>query len=951
MTMEKTRSSPFSFLFPWLSPLEIKFALVDGGIDVQLYKNNRLLKNWHPSQLHHVLPLPLTKWIEDHHVHMAPQPYPLIKQLWQYLTPHVSKKLIIDASVLAELEEVSQPPNFALAWMVNHASAHIEGRYEGADRYLGMGWFHKGTKLWSLRDAPSIAADYQLRNLIVPIEQADSFLKLSIPYLQRYLPTHVTFQLITNFVVRVVVSDVRNGGLTLALECNYPQFLPIIQIPQQKIDVLLASHAIIRFPQQALTPVLIQLLRNNSSITIQGVGVPLFINEQLPTMRHFHQISDDMVAKIVQANPIVSIAMLRPTFSLIHTYENGVGKYAMSATYQYQHHTLDMSALLAGCRQNQRFLQQHAIWFEWPSNSHDLVNTILQQQATHVLRPEEVMGFDTQRVAFLQKQSTVLTIQPDGTTPIARSQSVFKQLRHHGIPGGIVGEPGGLISMFIEACRDVLGDYWQARILWLAPSNKKGSVTRTVNKSVVNSHVTVASLVTLRDEPALLSHSWTLVILQELDGLLDGSPQSMMLAQLKWQWALTSITSMNALRPSIMRALHLPEQYYERFCARYLFDLEKNYTNAVVGKSTASQHTAQPAIPIVPKKEAVPQATIMLVSTSTQPASPITPKKEEPARSVILPPPTSVVQKPHITQFNPETRQQSAQSLAQPAIHTPAKLTPENTRPKAAPSLIRHSIELNQKKIVKLHEESEQLQERLTVEDEESSAIETAKRAFPLSEVTSKPLKAGPESDKSASAPSVRQVAQPNQKGISKLQEEFERLRIKPTPAAAKVPAQIVPDKGQSTSAPTMQPAVQLNLEAISKLREEAEHLQGRLIVEAEEEQEQASISDPISAVPVVRAPLENSPEVDEDWQIILQQWKPEHWEIIRLLYQERADQLPEVERTVHRPLSRLIDEMNDPVAEQLDDALVDPETLTIFPHLHEVAEKLVCWYLSSQGR
>ncbi len=683
--MEKIRTSPLSIVFPWLSPLVIKFALVNGGIEVQLYRNNQPLKNWQASMLRHVLPEQFIRWIEDHHIHAGPQPYPLIKQLWQYLLPLASKKLIIDSSVLAELEEVSQPQDFGLIWTINRSLVYIEGRYEGADYYLGMGWFHKGTKIWSLNNHPSNAADLQLKNLLVPVQQADFLMNSIIPNLHYYLPTRADFQLITNFAMRVIVSDARSGWLTLALQCNYPQFLSTIQIPQQKVDVLFANQAIIRFPHQALTPVLIQLLQGGS-ITIQGAGVPLFISEQLPTLRHYNQISDDMAAKITQSNPIVSIATLRPTRTLIHKYENGIGNYITTATYQYQQHTLDMNALLAARGQNQRFVQQYAVWFEWPHNSYDLMNTIQQQRVSQVLRAEEVMGFDTRRVALLQNQPTAQAIQPDGD-------------------------------------------------------------------SAIYSYVTVASLVTLRDEPTLISHSWTLVIFQCLDQLLDGSAQSWTLFQLKWQWMLTSVTSKRALSPVIMRVLHLSEQYYEQFCARYLFNL-----------------------------------------------------------------------------VNPETKQKPEQPLI--LQHGTKTMT------KSAPLPIRLTIDLNQKKITRLHEESEQLQERL--------------------------------------------------------------------------------------------------------------------IVEAEEAQKQPSITfmpDPAPAAPIVRETTGSAPEVDEDWQIILQQWQPEHWEIISLLCQKQSVQLTTAERKDHRPVSRLIDEINSPVDEQLGDLLIDPDTLTISLHLRTIAENLIRWYNSAKGR
>lgn len=829
ITMEKIRSFPLSFLLPWLAPLVIKFAVVNGGIEVQLYRNNRLLKNWHASMLRHVLPEPLAKWIDDHHISMGPQPYPLIKQLWQYLLPLASKKLIIDSSVLAELEEISQPQGFALIWRINRSLVCIEGGYEGADRYLGMGWFQKGTKIWSLKNHPSNAIDTQLRNLIMPVQQAKFLLSSIIPDLQQYLLTRIDFQLISDFAVRVIVLDARNGRVTLTLQCNYSQFLPTIQVPQLQVDVLLANQAIIGFPHQALTPVLIQLLQSGSSITIQGAGVPLFISEQLPVMRHFYQISDDMAAKITQSNPVVPIATLRPTLSFVHTYENGIGKYTITATYQYQQHTLDMSAFLTARWYNQRFVQQHAVWFEWPYDSRDLVSTIQQQQAIQMLRPEEVMGFDTRRTALLYKQPITHTLQSGGTTPIERSESVFKQLRYHGIPGGIVDEPKEMVTMFVNACEYVLRDNRQAHILWLAPSNKKGSVTRAVHSSTISSYVTVASLVTLRDEPALLSRPWTLVIFQGLDILLDGSPQSRMLSQLKWQWALTSVTSVRTLDPFIMRILHLPEQYYAQFCARYLFDLERSSNSAVTSQRVSGLNTAQSTSPNVPKKDEMLRPTVSPASAFTQPAPPIAPKKEERLSSAILLPSAST---------HPASDVINVISEKSSPINTSIKSTPSQLVTFSAPSSICHSIELNQKKIARLHEESEQLQERLSVEDEEGQV----------------------------------------------------QLSITPIP-------------------------------------------------------------DTVPAVTMVRETAGPAPEVDEDWQIILQQWQPEHWEVISLLYQGQSAQLTTVGRKAHRPVSQLIDEINSPVDERLGDLLVDPGTDALSPHLHAIAENLIRWYFSSKDR
>ena len=191
-----------------------------------------------------------------------------------------------------------------MVWELNRSLERIEGRYEGSDRYLGMGWFQKGRKIWSLNNHPANATFSPFENLIIPLQQVDYLLNSTIPYLQHRLPTRADFQLITNFALQVVVPDAQSRGLTLALQCNYPHFLPTMQVPQQKVDVLLANRVVIQFPHQALTPVLIQLLQNGTFVThCKGLIFPCSLREQLPIMRHYRQISDDMMAKITQSNP------------------------------------------------------------------------------------------------------------------------------------------------------------------------------------------------------------------------------------------------------------------------------------------------------------------------------------------------------------------------------------------------------------------------------------------------------------------------------------------------------------------------------------------------------------------------------------------------------------------------------------------------------------------------
>jgi hypothetical protein len=314
------------------------------------------------------------------------------------------------------------------------------------------------------------------------------------------------------------------------------------------------------------------------------------------------------------------------------------------------------------------------------------------------------------------------------------------------------------------------------------------------------------------------------------------------------------------------------------------------------------------------------------------------PDTHMPAKPVALPPTTYAPVKPAFNAVRPNP------APLQPTIHIPARPASENIRPKLAPSPVHRTIELNQKKIARLHEESEQLQERLTVEDEEQSQF--ISMPAPLAPTVQPP----PETKRESEQPSVQHIID-----TRKPSEQIRAKNLKPTSVIPQEPAKTMAERIESTSEPTLQFAVSLNLEAISKLQEESAHLQERLVYETEEDQPEqlGSMSEleVAPATPVVRETAGSAPEVDGDWQIILQQWQPEHWEIISLLCQEQSIQLTTAERKDHRPVSRLIDEINSPVDEQLGDLLVDPDTQILSPHLRTIAESLVRWYYSSKGR
>lgn len=857
--MVKKRPSFLSVLFPWLAPFVIKFVIVDGGIIVRLYRNDQL-QDWHSPGLRRAIPAPFMQWIDAHHVdRQQPLPYPQASQLWKMLLSITSKNLHIDASELIKLKEVSQPQNFGLVWTLNRSQERLEGHYEGADRYLGMGWFQRGTNIWALHNTPPDAVSDQFNNLVLPVQKADFLLASIIPYLRDYLPVRADFQIITDFAFRINVLSVDHGSIRMSLQCNYPQSLPFIQIPQQAIDVLFADNVLIKYPRQLLTMVVGQLLQQpDQTLTIQGGSVPYFIREQLPALRHSRWISAEIVEKITQANPIATIDAVKPTFSFIHTVENGIGKYTTLTTYRYQQQQVDMDALVQAYEQGQRFVYQHQIWFEWPQDSRSLFMTIRQQREVRVLSSEEIMGFETRH------HTVIPGVKPEGETIAERGKSLLQQLRYHGIPGGIIGEPDGMITLLARACEQLWREHRQARILWLAPSNKKGSVTRALKNLPVSSVVTVASPVTLRDEPMLARQMWTMVVIQEFDQLLRGDIQSNVIFQLLWQWAVISVTSESAVRPFMMQALKLSETHSLQFCAQYLFNLTKQRT---------SIPSSQEAPPIV-----LPPA----------------PKREQVARPTRL--------------------------------FTPAPTFKHDPPPR--------TIELNQQKVARLYQETELLQERLIVEDEEEKVEPVTLQA---------------------ALPSSVQETEPVQKQVLIEDEEEQGKAAFVQTLSSKIASVQALSTDDVQEPSSLSASVQLDLETISRLQSETDLLLDRLVIEEEEEIEIEEEPSPLpDSVPdmVEESELASVPAVDEDWIQISRRWEAEHWEILLLLYHKDYSQLATVQRKFHRPISLLIDEINRPVDEQLGDLLVDPDTQSITDYLLETTEHLVNWYHSSnKGR
>lgn len=929
---EQVRTTPLSLLFPWLAPLVITCELVPGGVEVQLYQHNQALQNWQPSKLRHVLPEQLIEWMERHHFHQSPQPYPLVQQLWYYLTPHASKKLIIDFSRLAELREGSQPENFALVWWLNHEEERIEGYFEGADHYLGQGWFHAGNTLWSLSTPPPTEIDKYLRYPVLPLEQAHLLFTTILLQLLPYLSTRADFRLIFGCSFQITAPILQGDKLVLELACNHPDLLETLSIPRQQGDFLLADRAIIQFPRQALTPVLTRLFHNKTSLTLRGADIPLFIREQLPIMRQSRQVAPEIADQIAEVYPVVSLATLQPTPSYTHTYVNGIGTYRITTTYQHQGQVLDASGLLTAHQRQQRFVRQGDTWFEWPEQrSFELVRTLQQQQSTTPLRPEEVMGFDTQRIARLEHPLSVHIALSPGVTPAERAQPLFQLLRKHGIPGGILGEAAGTAKMFVDACEQLVRDNRQASILWLVPSNKKGSVTRTVNSSFVGTAVTVASLITLRDEPALFAHPWTLLIFQELDHLLDGSIQARRLSQLRWQWALASVISPTVVKPSIMPILHLPQHYCEPFCARFLFDVSKRYP----AEPASTRTVDQPSVTVRPQEER---------GTFAQTAPPFPPVTQAPQPHTI---PTGVTARQELV-MDPQHRVEGYKAAAQRRFEdqraraaqrttSPASDSSTTARPGEDSSPIQRVIALNQQKIVQLHEESERLRERLIVE-EEGQFTDPSLPQVDISVSQSVPQTPLPTMPALVSSPG--QLEEEDTVKVPAYRSHAARTITHDLP----VPTGIGKPEQGITATPVLQPIAKLDLGLISKLQADTMSLQERLVDESEGDEIEQDTALALSALIATAKP---APVVDEDWRVIAHHWNAEHWEMIVALDQGQSNQLPVIARKVHRPLSQLIDEINTPVAEQLEDWLIEPETLTFASHFLTDIEELIQWYTS----
>ncbi len=215
--------------------------------------------------------------------------------------------------------------------------------------------------------------------------------------------------------------------------------------------------------------------------------------------------------------------------------------------------------------------------------------------------------------------------------------------------------------------------------------------------------------------------------------------------------------------------------------------------------------------------------------------------------------------------------------------------------------------------------------------------------------------------------PAGHSLIELDQARVARLQKESEQLQERltveatsPSLPAIQVPTQPSARPFSATTRETLHTPARLDQETISQLREGTAHLQERLTVEQERKQklpetwetvniraEQARTL-PVSAAPSAK---QEEPEVDEDWQIIYPQWQAEHWEILHLLCQGQTTQFADHKRQNRRPISLLVDEINIPVDEQLNDLLIDPETQMLAPHWRTTAEHLVRWYYSLESR
>lgn len=260
---------------------------------------------------------------------------------------------------------------------------------------------------------------------------------------------------------------------------------------------------------------------------------------------------------------------------------------------------------------------------------------------------------------------------------------------------------------------------------------------------------------------------------------------------------------------------------------------------------------------------------------------------------------------------------------------------PTSPSPKRMPTQsTRTSITLDPTAIAQRQRESERLREQM-------SQGTDAEHADLISVLAARALSAVPTS-MSPAEPVTRQTQQP-------------AAQVVPQPITVSSPP----------ADPTPVPALRLDDALIHSLTEESEQLRERLIVEKDAPSLASmpvivlappSAPPPATAPASIPQPIDNSIDGDCDdgmdsiepaWRDIAHQWHDAHWAVLALIVAGQTAQLVNAAQHFGKPLSKIIDEMNHPVMEQLEDLLIDPDAHTLTDYFTDTATSLVRWHLA----
>src|SRR5690606_16013153 len=204
---------------------------------------------------------------------------PVARQISVSLAKYESESFQLETQAVDTLLDRDCPPSFYIHWRFNRKRQSLIRILNGADGYLGSGWFFSDRYVWQIPGTYSAEMRRWIGRAEIPSHDLFAFVSQASALNRRHFRCDLTVE--PNFTVSAHLIKLLKNSIDVQLTSNKLELQPEIVLIQGDNANLMSGTTLLPGWKPILGDVLLHLARSGQPVRVSGDDLPALLRDGL----------------------------------------------------------------------------------------------------------------------------------------------------------------------------------------------------------------------------------------------------------------------------------------------------------------------------------------------------------------------------------------------------------------------------------------------------------------------------------------------------------------------------------------------------------------------------------------------------------------------------------------------------------------------------------------------